>query len=662
MAWLDDLLIGPLRAILNAGVEMTERRGLNFKSGFTLTDNAVDDSVDVEVNTPAATDTVPNDVGTAGSLGAETDFARGDHAHGHGAQPIGDGTNHAVATSSYAGFHSAADKARWDLTLPSDDDPLETGTANAGVSASYARKDHVHDHGTHAGGTLHALATTDDHGFYPKTHFALVDTATDAATASKLVKRDASAYVWANGFTVDESSSTAVIGYEDKASGAACETLYLQGQDAGTGCDNGTAGGSVRVAVGAPKSARIGTDSYGVCIFDLGKVASGHGYQSGAITYNDDEGIGVDTGFYGDSGGSLYFRWAANTTANGRSRNLGFRWQASAEFAFSMGAAGSYFQVDGLATSTLGFRLYGSSTVFQATDSAITLARAATFSSTVAFSSTILSSLSFDASLASVSIAQAQDASAAGGAMSLRAQRGFAGFVGGDLTIGGGAGGTGGTNLAGNTCVELGQTVSSATAEMKWLSNGTRVGGVKVDTAGRLYISNAASISSGGLLLDASSGYVYMRGASSASIEAETDVLLYCTASYGYSKSWKSASGASLAREVYATDTTTDATPKNIGTLAITNDRVFHVTARVTAYKDNTTVASFERKATFRAASGTATRVGSSTSIHAVADAALATASIELAASGGNAVVTCTGVGSTTLRWEVYLEGVVGKG
>ena len=389
MGWLDDLLIGPLRAILNAGVEMTSRRAVNFKSGFTLTDNPGDDSIDIEVSTPTASGTVPNAVGAAGSIGVATTFARADHVHAHGAQLIGDGTNHAVCTTSYAGFMSATDKTRFDALTPSNATPETTGTGAAGVASTYSRSDHVHGHGEEAGGTLHETASTDDEGFMPRAHYALVDGATDAATASRIVKRDASAYVWANGFTIDESSSTAVIGYEPKASGSGCETLYLQGQDADTGCDNGTPGGSVRIAVGAPKAARIGTDSYGVLVFDLGKVASGHGYQSGAITYNDDEGIGIDSGFYGDSGGSLYYRWAANTTANGRSRNLGMRYQCSAEIVYSLGGlSGSYWQLDGLQNSTIGARFYGSSTIAQFTDSAITLGRDTKLTAKVGFNNT----------------------------------------------------------------------------------------------------------------------------------------------------------------------------------------------------------------------------------------------------------------------------------
>lgn len=63
-----------------------------------------------------ATD-VPVDVGTANSEGVSTSFARADHVHDHGTQPLGAGTDHALATADpggVAGFMSPADKAKLD--------------------------------------------------------------------------------------------------------------------------------------------------------------------------------------------------------------------------------------------------------------------------------------------------------------------------------------------------------------------------------------------------------------------------------------------------------------------------------------------------------------------------------------------------------------------
>ena len=54
----------------------------------------------------------PVSVGTANSAGAATTFARSDHVHAHGNQTVG--TLHATATTSVAGFMSAADKTKFD--------------------------------------------------------------------------------------------------------------------------------------------------------------------------------------------------------------------------------------------------------------------------------------------------------------------------------------------------------------------------------------------------------------------------------------------------------------------------------------------------------------------------------------------------------------------
>ena len=62
-----------------------------------------------DVSTAAA-----STIGTANSEGSATSLARSDHGHDHGAQALGTGNQHAVATPSVAGFMSAADKTKLD--------------------------------------------------------------------------------------------------------------------------------------------------------------------------------------------------------------------------------------------------------------------------------------------------------------------------------------------------------------------------------------------------------------------------------------------------------------------------------------------------------------------------------------------------------------------
>ncbi len=113
--------------------------------------------------------TTPQPVGAAGAVGAGTTQARADHVHAHGAQT--DGTMHAIATGSVAGFLSSADKTKLDTVATSaaaltSTAPVAVGTAAVvGVATVAARGDHVHAHGAQTDGTLHAAATTSVAGF-----------------------------------------------------------------------------------------------------------------------------------------------------------------------------------------------------------------------------------------------------------------------------------------------------------------------------------------------------------------------------------------------------------------------------------------------------------------------------------------------------------------
>lgn len=127
----------------------------------------------------------------------------------HGSR--GGGTQHAVATTSVAGFESAADKTKLDgiatgaaaltasapvnvtkaaaavgvgTTAARHDHkhdvttaaPSSVGTANSeGTAASLARSDHVHSHGSQSTATHHAVATTGANGFMSSTDKTKLD-------------------------------------------------------------------------------------------------------------------------------------------------------------------------------------------------------------------------------------------------------------------------------------------------------------------------------------------------------------------------------------------------------------------------------------------------------------------------------------------------------
>ena len=143
-----------------------------------------------DVTTAAATEITDS----TNAEGVATSLARSDHQHAHGTR--GGGTLHAEATTSVAGFMSAADKTKLDgllagatpadvtkaaavvgvsLALAKADHKHDVATAAAiaitdstsaeGSSSSLARADHQHAHGDRAGGSLHAVVTTSVAGF-----------------------------------------------------------------------------------------------------------------------------------------------------------------------------------------------------------------------------------------------------------------------------------------------------------------------------------------------------------------------------------------------------------------------------------------------------------------------------------------------------------------
>jgi len=128
-----------------------------FMSGA---DKAKLDGVAAGADVTPLSSTTPAAVGVA-AVGVGTTVARADHVHAHGDQA--GGSLHAAATTSVAGFMSAADKTKLDgvaagatATPLASTTPAALGTAAVGVGTTAARADHVHAHGNQAGGALHA--------------------------------------------------------------------------------------------------------------------------------------------------------------------------------------------------------------------------------------------------------------------------------------------------------------------------------------------------------------------------------------------------------------------------------------------------------------------------------------------------------------------------
>lgn len=115
--------------------------------------------------------------------------------------------------------------------------------------------------------------------------------------------------------------------------------------------------------------------------------------------------------------------------------------------------------------------------------------------------------ISYSPTVASILMTQAQATSGIGKNITIEAQQAFAGSVGGTLALRAGKGGTPGTNLAGGITLDLGQTVSGSTSELR-LEGGTgnRIGGIS-SSSNILQLSNDTTNTTGGISLN-STGYI----------------------------------------------------------------------------------------------------------------------------------------------------------
>lgn len=133
MSWLDALL-GGIKSIFEAGSPKPLREGLNFASGFTVTDNPTESRLDISVSGTSPYNAPPASVGTA-AAGASALYARGDHVHAHGNQAGGSLHANAIASGA-AGFQSGADKAAHDANTA--DLAAATSAATPGALARRA--------------------------------------------------------------------------------------------------------------------------------------------------------------------------------------------------------------------------------------------------------------------------------------------------------------------------------------------------------------------------------------------------------------------------------------------------------------------------------------------------------------------------------------------
>jgi hypothetical protein len=327
-------------------------------------------------------------------------------------------------------------------------------------------------------------------------------------------------------------------------------------------------------------------------------------------------------------------------------------------------------------------------------------------------------SLTFADGPTSISFGQAQDASGIGAAWSIRAQKGVAGSIGGDLTIGGGDGGTPGTNRAGKTTIQLGQSVSGQSANLDIMADTTRivtirdrVGGSSLICAGDPDASRRPMLLEGSSvnleststtvslvavsdLYFSSSGTYYFRKNNNIAqtwtvdnvgnniinlastttgydlrhnnitrfaFDSSGNVYLRADDGYSIGHRFDSASGAAKQEFFYGTVQTTDATPTTILAITVPAGRVVMIEADVVAYRDTDVVAAYKRIAAFSPTSetGNASQVGSTDLTFTAEDNA--SYDCTFSTSGTSALIQGTGVISSTVRWECHARVTYGS-
>lgn len=189
--WLDDFFVAAAGTFgfYEDGATRTTRRKLNF-IGATLTDDPVEERLDIEIAAATISADLPQALGTA-SAGATGEVSDAGHVHAHG--PQAGGSLHAdVVAAGASGFMTGADKTKLDGLVASSSTPADVGVAAVGVGTTWARADHVHGHGIQAGGSTHADATQLVAGFMSAADKTILDSADPNAVPSVLCMRDAS--------------------------------------------------------------------------------------------------------------------------------------------------------------------------------------------------------------------------------------------------------------------------------------------------------------------------------------------------------------------------------------------------------------------------------------------------------------------------------------
>jgi hypothetical protein len=185
------------------------------------------------------------------------------------------------------------------------------------------------------------------------------------------------------------------------------------------------------------------------------------------------------------------------------------------------------------------------------------------------------------------------------------------------LTIGGGAGQTPGTHLAGDTIVDLGARVGTALAAMTFLEGGTNLLKIGAPTFSNNSLIAHQRINSGFNLWATESGSsVSMVGNQGAVIQTQSATAVIQLSSAIFRR--LSQANVTLEETRHGSATIASATTTNVATFPTTADRVYQVIGRMTVSNDTDDQgAVYWVRAAFKRVGGTVTQIGSTQTVAA---------------------------------------------
>lgn len=395
---------------------------------------------------------------------------------------------------SSGAFYLSVWHAPADLQSSGGDDVPEASTAAPLVAATLLGRD-----GTT--GELRAI-TTDSSGrlimanpTFSESDQAMLGAATDAATPSTLVKRDgggASRFVGLFAASLDHDTPSPGSLFLGTGSGTTDITIGRSG--APTTIWNATFQGTTTVIDST--SLQV-TDRVVTVNRTAGPNAPVPSQISGiSVMRGDVSGAKRDhAGLFWDESAQT-FRLALNSTGDDVTLGAALPLVAN-EFRGGPSAAavfGSNTAADGVSL------MAGSSTLLNLSDSS--------------------GSTKLDSAARPLLITQAQAASGDGVDITIEAQQGASGRLGGQLVLKTGKGGTPGTDLGGGVVIDLGaRDRDGVSSELTFMADGSRLGGLKCD--GRALVLSNDELTYGGLLIAPNTGPFQVQ-AESVSIQASS--------------------------------------------------------------------------------------------------------------------------------------------